>query len=130
MFGMRVVVYSHVLQLLHKGHLGVVRVKLLDSSYVWWPSLAADIDMFCKNCTLCSIVIFSQDSRVQIPWPAAKKHFQRVHVDFCELEQQTYFIYCDSFSKWIGVQDMKTTTAKDVNAVLLNYFTIWGFPRG
>ena len=43
LWGQRVVVpkvlQSCLLQELHEGHLGICRMKALERSYIWWPSL-------------------------------------------------------------------------------------------
>ncbi|KAL1419105.1 hypothetical protein MTO96_005220 [Rhipicephalus appendiculatus] len=55
MFGMRVIVpaklRSLLLDELHEGHPGIVRSKQLARSYVWWPSIEADLEHRVKACT-------------------------------------------------------------------------------
>ncbi|KAL1470421.1 hypothetical protein MTO96_040447 [Rhipicephalus appendiculatus] len=54
MFGMRVIVpgklRSFLLDELHEGHPGIVRSKQLARSYVWWPSIEADLEHRVKAC--------------------------------------------------------------------------------
>ena len=57
LWGRRVVIpktlQSRVLNELHEAHLGIVRTKALARSYVWWPRIDADIEIFCNNCEAC-----------------------------------------------------------------------------
>lgn len=123
MFGARVVIpecfQSRVLSLLHAGHPGVIRTKLLARESVWWPSLTKDIEALCAGCEACKVVNFTPSKSETLPWPSAKAPFERVHLDFFQFDQQTFLILCDSFSKWIQVEVMETTTASKVNVVLL-----------
>lgn len=60
MWGNRVIVppklRQHVLEELHTGHLGVVKMKALARSYVWWPGLDAQIEEKCKTCVSCQCI--------------------------------------------------------------------------
>ncbi|XP_049267600.1 uncharacterized protein K02A2.6-like [Rhipicephalus sanguineus] len=54
MFGMRVIVPAKLRNLLldelHEGHPGIVSSKQLARSYVWWPSIEADLEHRVKAC--------------------------------------------------------------------------------
>jgi len=131
MFGNRVVVPSalraRVLDLLHQGHPGIVRMKLLARSHVWWPNMSTDIENRCQKCSACSVINFSPKHET-LPWPTATEPFERIFIDFFELEQSTYLIFCDSFSKWIGAYLMTKTSACDVSLQCMRVFSIWGLP--
>lgn len=47
---------SRVLQELHTGYPGVVQIKAIAHSYVWWPSLAVDIEQQTKHCQSCQLL--------------------------------------------------------------------------
>ena len=57
MWGNRVILppklRKQVLEELHTGHLGVVKMKAMARSYVWWPGLDAQIEEKCKMCVSC-----------------------------------------------------------------------------
>ena len=47
---------AKVLEELHNGHCGMVRMKALSRSYVWWPGLDEDISKVVKECAGCQSV--------------------------------------------------------------------------
>lgn len=42
-----------ILNELHSSHLGVVKTKRLEGSYIWWPNMNEDIEKNAKSCNLC-----------------------------------------------------------------------------
>ena len=115
MWGTRIVVpqklRQDVLELLHTAHQGVVAVKALARSYVWWPRINDEIEEATKACKAC------QDSRnlpaksKPHPWEPAKKPWERIHADFCgPVNGDMYLIVVDAFSKWIEAINMKSST--------------------
>lgn len=131
-YGERIVIpstlRSKVLELLHSGHIGIVRMKSLARTYVWWPGLDRDIEMFVKMCQVCGV---SQNTPKPIltSWPTPKNPFERIHIDFCKIENITILVIVDTFSKWIDVKIMKSTTAQIVNEALRSFFAIFGLPK-
>jgi len=77
---------AHVLKLLHDGHPGVVRSKMLARRSVYWFGIDEDIEVACANCQTCKIVNF-RGSPDLVPWPKARYAFERLHVDFCQLQR-------------------------------------------
>ena len=130
LFGSRVVIpptlQAKVLAMLHDGHPGIVRTKLLAHEIVWWPTLTRDIEQLCVGCEPCKLVNFTSSAKETLPWPTAKVPFERVHLDFFVFESQSLLIMCDSYSKWIFVEIMPSTTTLQVNLVLLRNFAVWG----
>lgn len=89
------------LEQLHRGHPGMQRMKALARSYVYWPSLDADIVDFVKACRHCASVARSPPHSPPVPWPKPAAPWQRVHVDYAgPIEGDYYLIVVDSFSKW------------------------------
>ena len=44
---------DRVLEELHDGHLGVVKMKALARSYVWWPNISGQLEELAKACSGC-----------------------------------------------------------------------------
>ena len=42
-----------VLQELHSSHMGMVKMKTLARSYVWWPGIDREIEKMTKSCSGC-----------------------------------------------------------------------------
>ena len=60
MWGIRVIVPAKlqklVLQELHHTYLGMVRMKMVARSYIWWTNLDKDIEQLVKSCRHCQVV--------------------------------------------------------------------------
>ena len=61
-----------VMEILHGGHPGVLRMKRITRNAVWWAGVDADIERKVKSCVECQI---NQGSPVQAPlhpweWPS------------------------------------------------------------
>ena len=44
---------SVLLDELHQGHVGIVKMKNVARSYVWWPCIDRDIENLARNCDGC-----------------------------------------------------------------------------
>ena len=119
-----------VLQMLHEGHVGMVKVKQIARSYVWWPHIDKDIEELVKGCKSCQ-----QDQKPPVPaplhpwlWPS--KPWIRVHLDFAgPFMGKTFLIAVDAFSKWPEIIEMSTTTAANTIRVLRELFAVHGIPE-
>lgn len=120
-----------VLTLLHKGHLGVVKMKSPGRSYVWWPSMDSQVARSYTGC--------HQTQRQPQPasehtwkWPATLLH--HIHVDFAGpfLNQHYRFVsHCGWHPlKWseIFLVKKKTTAAK-IAGLLCALFAHMGLPQ-
>ena len=134
LWGMRVVIPSKwrdkVLDELHKGHPGVVRMKTLARSHIWWPNLDSAIERKAKACTAC------QSNKHLLPkaplhyWPWPPAPWDRIHIDFAgPFMGKMLFIVVDVHSKWPEVCIMTSTTTARTISVLREMFTRFGLPK-
>ncbi|KAL4088576.1 hypothetical protein QTP88_023665 [Uroleucon formosanum] len=85
-------------------------------------------DKFIKTCTECQCNQNDKKvgKKVYIPGENPSDSWERVHIDFLEINQVKLLIIVDSFSKWIECFSMGITTATKVIEVLENCFCRFG----
>jgi hypothetical protein len=100
-----------VLDELHEGHLGIVKMKALAGSYMWWPSIDQSIEDMAKTCSGCQFIQNNPKNAPLHPWEWPARPWQRVHIDFAGPFLGTMFlIVVDAYSKWPKVVPITTTS--------------------
>ncbi len=44
---------TQVVEEIHEGHPGIVRMKSFARSYVWWPAMDSDLENKVRSCMMC-----------------------------------------------------------------------------
>uniref|UniRef100_A0AAV2JTD4 Gypsy retrotransposon integrase-like protein 1 n=4 Tax=Knipowitschia caucasica TaxID=637954 RepID=A0AAV2JTD4_KNICA len=134
MWGMRIIiptkVRSRVLEELHSGHLGVVKMKALARSYVWWPGIDQQIEQLAAHCPGCQRVQNEPTVAPLHTWEWPTSPWQRIHIDFAgPFMNKTFLVVVDACSKWPEVFAMKSTTTANTIDVLRGLFARTGIPE-
>lgn len=134
LWGSRVVIpdclRSTLLHELHEGHPGMVRMKALARSYLWWPGLDQDIEETARSCSGCVQTLKNPATAPLHPWQWPAQPWQRLHVDFAgPLDGLMWLIVVDAHSKWPEVMAMKSTTAAKTIDKLRTLFAQHGIPE-
>ena len=133
LWGMRVIIppslRNRLLQELHEEHPGIVAMKAIARSYIWWPNLDAEIELMVKNCAVCQAVRKAPPSAPLYPWRWPARVWQRVHIDFAEKDGNYFLGLIDSHSKWIEVAHMRSTTAQSTIDQMRLWFVAYGLPE-
>ena len=134
MWGIRVIVpnklQDKVLSELHREHPGVVRMKSIARSYVWWPGLDQTIESVVKACSQCQVVKNTAPVAPLHPWIWPAQPWQRIHIDFAgPFMGKLFLLVVDAHSKWPEVREMKSTTAARTIEVLRQLFASHGLPE-
>ena len=71
-----------MLKELHRSHNGIVQMKMLARSYVWWTKVDSEIEKMVKSC-----IPFQDTKNVPAvaplhPWLWPVCPWQRIHIDF------------------------------------------------
>ena len=132
LWGRRVVIpdmqRTHILNELHECHPGMTRMKALARSFVWWPGIDQDIEEVVRTCSVC---VDTHNTPKQVPlmlWPWATEPWQRIHLDYAEVNKQSFLLVVDSHSKWLESFPMSGTTSNMTITALRSLFARYGFP--
>ena len=86
MWGIRVIIppklRPQVLKELHQGHMGVVKMKAIARSYIWWPGIDKEIELAAKSCPGCQLTQREPSTVPVHPWECPSLPWQRIHIDF------------------------------------------------
>ena len=134
LWGIRVVVpesvQQYVLQELHGAHPGMVRMKSLARSHVYWPRLDQQLEDLAGSCEECRQYQMLPPRVPVNPWRWPTEPWQRIHVDFAgPFLGSMFLLVVDSHSKWPEVISMKITTAENTITVMRKLFSRYGLPH-
>lgn len=115
-----------ILELLHENHSGMVLMKKLARSYVWWPSIDKSIEDYVRSCEICQQTGTVKKEKLNSKWPECSVPFERVHLDLFYFGGKMFLIIVDSFSNYIDIVLMNNTTARSLIKVLEDKFAIYG----
>lgn len=135
LWGYRVVaaesVQQCVLRELHASHFGIVKMKMLARSYVWWPNIDKDIEDVAAACKVCGQGRKKPASVPLTPWPYPDKCWSRIHSNFLGFFYgHIFMLILDAYSKWPEIIDMqKYTQAPRVIEEFKKVLVRFGLPR-
>lgn len=119
-----------ILQEIHEGHPGIVKMKQIARNYVWWETLDSDIERTCSECAACVSQRAQPAPAPLHSWPWPEQPWSRLNVDFLgPLHNRYYLIIVDAHSKWIEVERVSTTSATVVIDSFRRLFARFGIPR-
>lgn len=133
LWGRRVIIpqalHSKMLEQLHTGHSGIVKMKEMARSYFWWPGLDKQIEHMAKSCSFCHKTRNNPPAAPLHPWDFPQDPWYRIHIDFAgPLEDKMFLVAVDAHSKWPEVAIMKSTTSEKTVEELGEIFSRYGAP--
>ncbi|XP_018578593.1 uncharacterized protein K02A2.6 [Anoplophora glabripennis] len=134
MWGLRIVIpevlRQQLLQELHVGHFGIVKMKNKARSYIWWPNIDKDIENMAKSCIPCLSNKVAPPKAHLTPWPLETKVWNRIHIDFCgPIRNKMFLIIIDAYSKWLECIEMKTMTTEETIEKMREVVARYGLPN-
>ena len=99
LWGCRVVVpprgRKRALQMLHESHPGMVRMKALARSYMWWPGMDKEIEQHVKQCSDCQTTRKDPPPVPIHPWTWPEKPWSHIHIDYAGPMEGNYVLTHD-----------------------------------
>ena len=132
--GFRVIVPSkfrrRILQELHEGHPGMVKIKSLARSFVWWPHLDNNIEHVVNECSACQTCKKTLHEALLHPWDWPSKPWDRIHIDYAgPILGKMILVIVDAHCKWIETHVIASATSSATIERLMMTFACHGLPR-
>ena len=110
--------------------LGIVKMKSLARSYIWWPGIDQEIEATTKSCEGCQRMKVNQHLVPVHPWEYPEGPWRRIHADYAgPFESHMFLVVVDAFSKWPEVVVMKDLDALHTIEALRDMFGRWCITR-
>ncbi|XP_043285741.1 uncharacterized protein [Venturia canescens] len=120
---------DELLNELHTAHDGIVRMKAVARSYIWWPNLDKDIENIGMSCISCLKATENPPRAKLNSWKRPSGPNRRLHADFLgPIEDKMYIVIIDAFSKWIDIKELENITSGTTIEVFRENFCAWGLP--
>ncbi|XP_015523816.2 uncharacterized protein K02A2.6-like [Neodiprion lecontei] len=135
MRGIRVVIPGNLEELmlskLHESHPGIVKMKSMARSCVWWPGIDKEIESTVKSCEICAEESRAPEKVPLTPWSWPGTPWTRIHSDFLgPFFGKRFMIMIDAHSKWPEVIDMgQSATAQQTVDACKDVFVKHGYPK-
>ncbi|XP_011166545.2 uncharacterized protein K02A2.6-like [Solenopsis invicta] len=118
-----------ILNDLHAAHVGIVKMKGMARSFVYWPGVDAE--------SRTSREILQNAPKTRMPPPKFRDHhweypkgpWERIHIDYAgPVEGVMLLIIVDAYSKWLEVKVTTSMTTTATIATLDELFSRYGVP--
>ncbi|XP_064483004.1 uncharacterized protein K02A2.6-like [Ornithodoros turicata] len=119
---------AEVLGKLHMSHRGVTLTKSVARKAIYWPGLDKDIEQMVVTCELCQRYQRANPQQPLLDRNIPDRPWERIAMDFFHLNDSTYLILIDYFSKFVEVKKMEAITAADLIHVLSEIYARFGTP--
>ncbi len=135
LWGNRVVIppqgRRRILKEVHDTHPGIVKMKALARSYVWWPNVDREIEETVSLCPACQAVQKTPPKVPLQPWSWPDSPWKRIHIYyFGPFWGQMFLIVVDAHSKWIEVHPTgNSSSALTTIRNLRRLFSTYGIPE-
>ena len=118
-----------VLELLHRGHPGIVRSTQLARKTYYWPGISKDVRELVEQCNRCQETrpSLGQDDPKHLPEPSAP--MQSCGTDLAKHRGTQHLILVDRYSGMIWCKQLKRETSDAIIRELHKIFMRNGFPQ-
>ncbi|XP_031349037.1 uncharacterized protein K02A2.6-like isoform X2 [Photinus pyralis] len=118
-----------ILNDLHAAHVGIVKMKGIARSFVYWPGIDGEIEQVAKSCNECAKHAHVPPRFREHHWEYPKGPWERVHIDYAgPVAGMMLLILVDAYSKWVEVKVTASTTASSTITILDELFATYGAP--
>ncbi len=121
---------ENIMTELHETHPGIVRMKALARSYVWWPGIDKDLENKVHVCQECQVHQKAPVGVPMHPWEYPKRPWVRLHIDYAgPFLGKMFLIVVDAHTKWMEAFPVNSATTAATVDKLRMAFATHGLPE-
>ncbi|KAF2893713.1 hypothetical protein ILUMI_12461 [Ignelater luminosus] len=121
---------SKILQDVHTGHLGITKCIQRAKNSVYWPNINLQIENLIKKCLICNKYSNSNQKEPMIPHEIKNEPWQKVGMDIYEINNQTFLIIVDYYSKYPEIMSLHNDlTVDNIINKMKAIFSRHGIPK-
>ena len=121
---------EEVLNILHDTHPGIVKMKSLARSYVWWPKMDTNLEEKVKSCATCQNHQKTPSCSPLHPWEWPGRPWSRLHVDYAEpFRGKMFLLIIDAHSKGMDIHCVNSATSSVTVDKMRSTFASRGLPE-
>ncbi|GFO02434.1 Pol polyprotein [Plakobranchus ocellatus] len=120
---------KEILNRIHDGHPGISKSRESAKQAVWWPGISRDIQQMVAKCRHCLERSPTQQKEQLMTSELPDRPFQKVAVDICELNHETYLVSVDYYSRYIDINKLSNITSNAVINKMKMNFSQHGIPE-
>ncbi|XP_063959342.1 uncharacterized protein K02A2.6-like [Lytechinus pictus] len=118
-----------VLQMIHTGHLGIVKSQQRAKSSVYWPGIDKDVEDTTRGCPICQANQRKQQHEPLVPHDVPEGPWEVVGTDLFCFNNRDYLIITDYFSKCPFVKEVRgRCTSSAIIQLTKSIFSEHGVP--
>ena len=132
--GTRIVIPNEIrertLELAHEGHPGIVNMKKILRTKVWWPAIDKDVEKFCKSCYGCQLVSQSAKPEPMCRTEMPNGPWQYLAADLLGPMPtgESVLVVTDYYSRYYEIEILKSTTSSHIIEAMSKFFATHGLP--
>ena len=119
-----------MLHILHDSHPGIVKIKSVARSYVWWPKMDTNLEEKVKSCATCQSHQKTPPCSSLHPWEWPGRPWSRVYVDCAgPLMGKMFLLIIDAHSKSMDLHCVNSATSSVTIDKMRSTFASRGLPE-
>ncbi|KAF6016584.1 hypothetical protein EB796_025102 [Bugula neritina] len=118
-----------ILDIIHKGHLGISKCIERAKNSVYWPGYQGQIRDLIESCSPCQENMRANTQTSFEPHEIPDYPMQSISMDVFYLDGTEYLVTVDRYSKWPACYMLKSTKSSEIIELLKRQFVDFGRPE-
>lgn len=119
---------QEMLSIVHEGHLGIEKCKMLARQSMYWPGMNRDVENVVAKCAVCNAHRNQQAGEPLLPHAVPQRPWTKLGADIFTFMRKDYLLVVDYYSKYIEMALLEDKTASCIIVHLKSIFARFGIP--